>query len=55
MMVPTIGKIEVNEMPIPPPLDRHYESGNFSDRIAHEQAHIAPVGGYSSNWPACVP
>lgn len=35
MMVPTIGKIEVNEMPMPPSLDRHYEPGNFSDRIAH--------------------
>lgn len=35
MMVPTIGKIEVNEMPMPPSLDRHYEPANFSDRIAH--------------------
>jgi len=29
------GKIEENEMPITPPLDRHYEPRNFSDRIAY--------------------
>lgn len=35
MMVPNIGKIEVNEMPMPPSLDRHYEPRNFPDRIAY--------------------
>jgi ubiquinol oxidase len=35
MKVPNIGKIEENEMPITPPLDRHYEPKDFRDRIAY--------------------
>ena len=35
MKVSNFGKIEENEMPITPPLDRHYEPRDFSDRIAY--------------------